>query len=73
VIVENPAAGDVAADRLVGWLETLGRGFHRFVGPAALPPAEFIRELRALNLVVPDDGLNDHAPINYACRVWNAV
>jgi hypothetical protein len=29
--------------------------------------------LRALNAVIPDDGLNDHAPINYACRVWNAV
>jgi pimeloyl-ACP methyl ester carboxylesterase len=69
VIVEDPAPEDVARDRLAGWLETLGR----FVGPGALPPAEFLKELRALNVVIPDDGLNDHAPVNYACRVWNAV
>jgi triacylglycerol lipase len=73
VIVEDPAPEDVARDRLAGWLETLGRGFDRFVGPNALPPTEFLKELRALNVVIPDDGLNDHAPINYACRIWNAV
>ena len=71
-IEEGPAPQDVAADRLTGWLETLGRAYERFVGPNALPPAEFIAQLRALNVEVPDDGLNDHAPINYACRIWNA-
>lgn len=32
---------------------------------------QFIARLRSLDLEVPDNALNDHAPANYACRIWN--
>lgn len=36
-------------------------------------PAELIQQLRQLDIEIPENGVNDHAPINYACRVWNNV
>lgn len=36
-------------------------------------PVELIQQLRQLDIEIPENGVNDHAPINYACRVWNSL
>jgi hypothetical protein len=69
--------GDAAAER-DPLPERLKRAWTAWRGPIGelirqgkSEPAELIQQLRQLDIEIPENGLNDHAPINYACHVWN--
>jgi hypothetical protein len=36
-------------------------------------PRRFISKLRNLDIELPDNRWSDHAPVNYACKIWNAL
>ncbi|MBS0263925.1 MAG: hypothetical protein JSS02_18445 [Planctomycetes bacterium] len=36
-------------------------------------PREFLQRLQELDIELPQSRWSDHAPVNYACKIWNAV
>jgi hypothetical protein len=71
VLADRVTSGDPLTERiqraLTGWTGPLADLIRQGTGD----PADLLEQIRQLDFEIPDNGLNDHAPINYACRVWN--
>ena len=65
-------AADGLAGRLTGLFGSFAKTIPQVFREGTANPARFIENLRTLDFEVPDNGLTDHAPVNYACRIWNA-
>jgi len=68
---EPGSSGDPLLERirrvLTGWTGSLAD----LIQSATDDPADLFQQIRQLDVEIPENGLNDHAPVNYACRVWN--
>ena len=73
MIVDDAGAGDTLTEQIGRQFAGLARLIPQLIRGGKLQSAKFIEKLRNLDVEVPDNGLNDHAPVNYACRIWNAM
>ena len=65
--------GDSLAGQFTSFIAALSRSAPQLVDDGKLQLPQFIARLRSLDVEVPDNALNDHAPANYACRIWNTL
>lgn len=72
--IEDDASGrDPLTKRIGTTLTTLNRLVPGGLKQGLANPIEFFSRLRNLDVELPESQWSDHAPVNYACRIWNAV
>lgn len=71
---DDSREGDSLKEQFTRFIAALSRSApQQLIGDGKLQLPQFIARLRGLDVEVPDNALNDHAPANYACRIWNAL
>jgi pimeloyl-ACP methyl ester carboxylesterase len=69
----DDGGGDSLKEQFTRFIAALSRSAPQLIDDKKLQLPQFIARLRSLDVEVPDNALNDHAPANYACRIWNAL
>lgn len=72
-IADDASGRDPLTKRIGATLATLNRLIPGGLRKGITSPGEFIKGLRNLDVELPESRWSDHAPINYACKIWNAV
>jgi hypothetical protein len=73
IIFDDANGRDPLKKRIGATLAALKRLVPKGVRNGITKPGEFIKRLRNLDIELPQNRWSDHAPVNYACRIWNAV
>ncbi|MBI3866354.1 MAG: lipase family protein [Planctomycetia bacterium] len=73
VIADDARGRDALTRRIGKSLTSLNQLVAKGLRAGVADPRGFVSRVRNLDVELPESRWSDHAPINYACRIWNAV
>jgi hypothetical protein len=72
-ISDDDRGKDPLRKRIGAALSTLNRLVPAGFRTGIANPGEFVSRLRNFDIELPENRWSDHAPVNYACKIWNAI